>query len=288
MEWNCRKLNPQSNFGRGSRYSGTCWCVVWRFTTFQKNRVPWTRQERLPHRHIVVAQNTRSCFLIITKYFNRRASDVTQFLCPLQLLAVIFVLGENICRLFDSHRTVTHRTVEAHTKTILIQSYSERVLRVSLFWRNTWRIMQNRDLLSIQNVKWDTNLFCSTFIYLARIHEWPMTFHKAWQQTMCLAPEWKRGVVHMLISSHYTMGSGLYCWVACSCRWSICVSATAGSCVSCGIVSGRKSWTSKKNSAKKLLQWISMGSLRFGYEMEHSLTVIIVDKASRPKDGVKI
>ena len=31
-----------------------------------------------------------------------------------------------------------------------------------------------------------------------------------------------------------------------------------------------------------------MDSLRFGYEMEPSLKAIIVDKASRPKDGVKI
>jgi hypothetical protein len=89
--------NPQSIFGREFRYSGIWWCVVWWFTTFRKNKVFWTRQERLAHRNSVVAQNTRSCFLIITKYFERSVSDVNTVFCRLQLLAVIFVLGENIC-----------------------------------------------------------------------------------------------------------------------------------------------------------------------------------------------
>jgi len=31
-----------------------------------------------------------------------------------------------------------------------------------------------------------------------------------------------------------------------------------------------------------------MDNLRFGYEMEPTLGAIIVDKATRPKDGVKI
>jgi len=95
--------------------------------------------------------------------------------------------------------------------------------------------------------------------FLPRIHEWPMTFHKAWQETMYLATEWKREVVHMLIPRHSTMGSGLYCGVACSCRWSICVSATAGSCVSCGIISDRKSWNKKEEHCQETvnneMQW---------------------------------
>jgi len=89
--------NPQSIFGREFRYSGTWWCVVWWFTTFRKNQVLWTRQERLARRHNFVAQDTSSCFLIIPKYFDRSASNPNTIFCRLQLLAVIFVLGENTC-----------------------------------------------------------------------------------------------------------------------------------------------------------------------------------------------